>query len=125
MLIYQVYYIFTIEGLNEDEPTDGTTTSTTTTPPPTDGTTSSTVASTDTTTTTNSNMDLSKLNNSYSSLSLTDRNLLFLNDRVNILNNNYLDLSMNLVKLQNQMNESSSNKEEATDLVGNTPVAVT
>jgi hypothetical protein len=118
LLIYQIYYIFTIEGLTDDNPP------TVETSPPTDETKSSTVAGTSIPN--NDNINLTKMNNSYSSLSLTDRNLLFLNDRVNILNNNYLDLSMNFIKLKNQISDSvGMNTAEATDLVGNTPIKVT
>jgi len=141
LLIYQLYYIFSIEGLtdndknNTDEPVSDTTQPTPTTnttmstspveddknsppPPPPPPSTESPDSK--------SNMDLSKMTKGYNTVSLTDRNLLFLNDRVNVLNNNYMDLSMNLVKLQNQLKENAVKSEsEATDLVGNTPIKVT
>ena len=121
LLIYQIYYIFNIEGLTDDNPP------TVDTSPPTDETTSSSSSTlAGTSIPNNSNINLTKMNNSYSSLSLTDRNLLFLNDRVNILNNNYLDLSMNFIKLKKQISDSvGMNTAEATDLVGNTPIKVT
>jgi len=72
-----------------------------------------------------STTDLCK-NNNNSTLSLTDKNLLFLNDRINILNTNYLDLSMNLIKLENQLKDNATQSaDEAKDLVGDTPIEVT
>lgn len=70
-------------------------------------------------------LDLCK-NNNNSTLSLTDKNLLFLNDRINILNANYLDLSMNLIKLETQLKDNAvKSSEDATDLVGDTPINIT
>ena len=136
LLIYQLYYIFSIEGLTDTDPNNtAEPVSDTTQPTPTTNTTISTSPVEDDknsppppseTPDSKSNMDLSKMTTGYNTVSLTDRNLLFLNDRVNVLNNNYMDLSMNLFKLQSQLKENAVKSEaEATDLVGNTPIKVT
>jgi len=119
LLIYQIYHIIQIEeGLDNNQTTTNT---------------ASTSSQKNTNTLPNittpgnngSTTDLCKNNNSYSTLSLTDKNLLFLNDRINILNNNYLDLSMNVIKLNNQLKESALNSaNDATNLVGNKPIEV-
>ena len=96
-----------------DDPSDTTTTPTQTSSLTTPGNTGSTT-------------DFCKNNSSYSSLSLTDKNLLFLNERINILNNNYVDLSMNVIKLQNQLKDNAvKSEDDAKDLVGETPIKVT
>lgn len=135
LLIYQIYYSLITEGLDEetspDPSTDSPDTSTEEKDPSTMAATSTTPsATTETSLTTPGNSgsttDLCKNNNSYSTLSLTDRNLLFLNERINILNNNYTDLSMNFIKLENKLkNDAAQSEDDAKDLVGDKPITVT
>ena len=138
LLIYQIYYSVITEGLDEtagQEPsTNSPETSTEDKDPSTMAATSTTPSANPSTTNTSittpgnsgSTTDLCKNNNSYSTLSLTDRNLLFLNERINILNNNYTDLSMNVIKLENKLkNDAVQSENEAKGLVGDTPIKVT
>lgn len=128
LLIYQIYHIIT-EGLDEEESQDpssleDTNPSEDNTDKQNTGTTASDKEGTDKPIK-ELKLDLCKNNNSYSTLSLTDKNLLFLNDRINILNNNYMDLSMNVIKLENQLKDNAVKSEgEAKDLVGDTPITV-
>ena len=136
ILLYQVYYIFSIEGLEEPETTDPQTTETEDTEDTEPTVTNPNTTTTNTTTNINetsskiipseSGLDLSKTNSNSSTVSLTDRNLLFLNDRVNVLTTNVYDLSMNLMKLENQINENvGKSTTEATEIVGDQPISVT
>lgn len=63
--------------------------------------------------------------NSGCSMSLTDRNVLQLNDRVNSLQVQYTDLSSNIITLNKQMEDlMKQNENAASDMVGNQPLDV-
>jgi hypothetical protein len=58
-------------------------------------------------------------------LSLTDRNVFLLNDRVNSLQVQYTDLSSNIVLLNKQMEDlMKQNENAASDMVGNEPLDI-
>ena len=58
-------------------------------------------------------------------MSLTDRNVFLLNDRVNNLQTQYTDLSGNLAILNRQMEDlMKQNENAASDMVGNTPLNI-
>jgi hypothetical protein len=141
LLLYQIYYIFSTEGLEEEEEEDPENTDQTQQDTEEDNEDNEPSVTNPNTTTTNtttninetsskilpseSGLDLSKSNSNSSTVSLTDRNLLFLNDRVNVLTNNVYDLSMNLMKLENQINENvGKSTTEATEMVGEEPIEV-
>jgi hypothetical protein len=64
-------------------------------------------------------------NNSNCGMSLTDRNVFLLNDRVNSLQVQYTDLSSNIVLLNKQMEDlMKQNENAATDMVGNEPLDI-
>jgi hypothetical protein len=58
-------------------------------------------------------------------MSLTDRNVFLLNDRVNSLQVQYSDLSSNIVLLNKQMEDlMKQNENAASDMVGNEPLDI-
>ena len=58
-------------------------------------------------------------------MSLTDRNVFMLNDRVNALQVQYSDLSGNIVLLNKQMEDlMKQNENAASDMVGNEPLDI-
>ena len=58
-------------------------------------------------------------------MSLTDRNVFLLNDRVNSLQVQYTDLSSNIVLLNKQMEDlMKQNENAASDMVGNEPLDI-
>lgn len=58
-------------------------------------------------------------------MSLTDRNVFLLNDRVNALQVQYSDLSGNIVLLNKQMEDlMKQNENAASDMVGNEPLDI-
>jgi hypothetical protein len=58
-------------------------------------------------------------------MSLTDRNVFLLNDRVNALQTQYTDLSGNMAILNKQMEEiMKQNEAAASEMVGNTPLDI-
>ena len=64
-------------------------------------------------------------NDNKCEMSLTDRNISLLNDRVNVLQIQYADLSGNIANINKQMEElMKQNVNEATALVGNTPLNI-
>ena len=59
------------------------------------------------------------------SMSLTDRNVFLLNDRVNSLQVQYTDLSGNIAILNKQMEDLvKQNEAAATEMVGNEPLDI-
>ena len=64
-------------------------------------------------------------NNDGCGLSLTDRNVFLLNDRVNNLQTQYTDLSGNMAILNRQMEDlMKQNENAASDMVGNEPLDI-
>jgi hypothetical protein len=58
-------------------------------------------------------------------MSLTDRNVFLLNDRVNTLQTQYTDLSGNMAILNKQMEDlMKQNENAASDMVGNEPLDI-
>ncbi len=58
-------------------------------------------------------------------LSLTDRNVFLLNDRVNTLQTQFTDLSGNMAILNRQMEDlMKQNENAASDMVGNAPLDI-
>lgn len=63
--------------------------------------------------------------NSNCTMSLTDRNVFLLNDRVNSLQVQYTDLSGNIAILNKQMEDLvKQNEAAATEMVGNEPLDI-
>jgi hypothetical protein len=72
-----------------------------------------------------SNTGSSNSNNNNCGMSLTDRNVFLLNDRVNSLQVQYTDLSSNIVLLNKQMEDlMKQNENAASDMVGNEPLDI-
>jgi hypothetical protein len=64
-------------------------------------------------------------NNNGCGLSLTDRNVFLLNDRVNNLQTQYTDLSGNMAILNRQMEDlMKQNENAASEMVGNEPLDI-
>jgi hypothetical protein len=64
-------------------------------------------------------------NNNNCGMSLTDRNVFLLNDRVNALQTQYTDLSGNMAILNRQMEDlMKQNENAATEMVGNEPLDI-
>lgn len=83
--------------------------------------------STDTTTdaSTDTSGSSSSSSNNNCGISLTDRNVLLLNDRVNALQVQYTDLSSNIVILNKQMEDlMKQNENAATEMVGDQPLDI-
>lgn len=63
--------------------------------------------------------------NSGCTMSLTDRNVFLLNDRVNTLQTQYTDLSGNMAILNRQMEDlMKQNENAASEMVGNEPLDI-
>lgn len=70
------------------------------------------------------NVDNSSSNNNCA-MSLTDRNVFLLNDRVNTLQVQYTDLSGNMAILNRQLEDlMKQNENAATEMVGNEPLDI-
>ncbi len=83
------------------------------------------VDSTTTATTSTSSATGGNNNNNGCGLSLTDRNVFLLNDRVNNLQTQYTDLSGNMAILNRQMEDlMKQNENAASDMVGNEPLDI-
>lgn len=64
-------------------------------------------------------------NGNCATMSLTDRNVFLLNDRVNALQVQYSDLSGNIILLNKQMEDMmKQNENAASDMVGNEPLDI-
>lgn len=75
--------------------------------------------------TSSSDTSSSTNSNSACTMSLTDRNVLQLNDRVNSLQVQYTDLSSNIITLNKQMEDlMKQNENAASDMVGNEPLDI-
>jgi hypothetical protein len=71
------------------------------------------------------NVDNSSSNNNNCAMSLTDRNVFLLNDRVNALQIQYTDLSGNMAILNRQLEDlMKQNENAATEMVGNEPLDI-
>jgi hypothetical protein len=71
------------------------------------------------------NVDNSSSNNNNCAMSLTDRNVFLLNDRVNTLQVQYTDLSGNMAILNRQLEDlMKQNENAATEMVGNEPLDI-
>lgn len=80
---------------------------------------------TDTETTTDSSSSNNNNTNNNCGMSLTDRNVFLLNDRVNALQTQYTDMSGNLALLNRQMEDlMKQNENAASDMVGNEPLDI-
>ena len=67
----------------------------------------------------------SNSSNNNCGMSLTDRNVFLLNDRVNNLQVQYSDLSGNIATLNKQMEDlMKQNENAASDMVGNEPLDI-
>lgn len=107
LILYQFFHVV-LEGLEGENSSSEEDTGVAAAPASTSG---------DSTTTTT--------NNNNCGLSLTDRNVFLLNDRVNALQTQYTDMSGNIALLNRQMEDlMKQNENAASNMVGNEPLDI-